>query len=288
MKKHLATIALVLILLAGLSLLLYPTFSNWWNSFHSSKAISDYSEQVAQLDQEQYAELWESAITYNQDLQKKGNVFQVTDEQRSVYSQLLNVGGNGVMGYIEIPSIDVSLPLYHGTSESILQVAVGHLEWSSLPTGGEGTHCVVSGHRGLPSARLFTDLDDLRTGDQFMIRVLDELMTYEVDQILIVDPDDVDDLLIEEGKDLVTLVTCTPYGINSHRLLVRGHRIENTPETMQARVTANAIPIDPLLTAAIAAVPMALVAITLLIIGSHTRSRSIKASDLKQKFRNKK
>ena len=288
MKKHLATIVLVLILLAGLSLLLYPTFSNWWNSFHSSKAISDYSEQVAQLDQEQYTELWEAAIDYNQVLQNKGNVFQITDEQRAAYSQLLNVGGNGVMGYIEIPSIDVSLPLYHGTSESILQVAVGHLEWSSLPTGGEGTHCVVSGHRGLPSARLFTDLDDLRTGDQFMIRVLDELMTYEVDQILIVDPDDVDDLLIEEGKDLVTLVTCTPYGINSHRLLVRGHRIENTPETMQVRITANAIPIDPLLTAAIAAVPMALVAITLLIIGSHTRNRSIRASDVKQKFRNKK
>ena len=288
MKKHLATIVLVLILLAGLSLLLYPTFSNWWNSFHSSKAISDYSEQVAQLDQEQYTELWEAAIAYNQDLQNKGNVFQVTDAQRAAYSQLLNVGGNGVMGYIEIPSIDVSLPLYHGTSESILQVAVGHLEWSSLPTGGEGTHCVVSGHRGLPSARLFTDLDDLRTGDQFMIRVLDELMTYEVDQILIVDPDDVDDLLIVEGKDLVTLVTCTPYGINSHRLLVRGHRIENTPETMQVRITANAIPIDPLLTAAIAAVPMALVAITLLIIGSHARNRSIKASDVKQKFRNKK
>lgn len=288
MKKHLATIVLVLILLAGLSLLLYPTFSNWWNSFHSSKAISDYSEQVAQLDQEQYTELWDAAIAYNQDLQNKGNVFQVTDAQRAAYSQLLNVGGNGVMGYIEIPSIDVSLPLYHGTSESILQVAVGHLEWSSLPTGGEGTHCVVSGHRGLPSARLFTDLDDLRTGDQFMIRVLDELMTYEVDQILIVDPDDVDDLLIVEGKDLVTLVTCTPYGINSHRLLVRGHRIENTPETMQVRITANAIPIDPLLTAAIAAVPMALVAITLLIIGSHARNRSIKASDVKQKFRNKK
>jgi sortase A len=287
-KKHLATIVLVLILLAGLSLLLYPTFSNWWNSFHSSKAISDYSEQVAQLDQEQYTELWEAAIDYNQVLQNKGNVFQITDEQRAAYSQLLNVGGNGVMGYIEIPSIDVSLPLYHGTSESILQVAVGHLEWSSLPTGGEGTHCVVSGHRGLPSARLFTDLDDLRTGDQFMIRVLDELMTYEVDQILIVDPDDVDDLLIEEGKDLVTLVTCTPYGINSHRLLVRGHRIENTPETMQVRITANAIPIDPLLTEAIAAVPMALVAITLLIIGSHARNRSIKASDVKQKFRNKK
>ncbi len=285
MKKHFATILLVLVLLAGLSLLLYPTFSNWWNSFHSSKAISDYSEQVAQLDDAQYAELWDAAVAYNQELRSKGNLFLIPEEQRQAYNQLLDVSGNGVMGYIEIPSINVSLPIYHGTSESILQVAVGHLEWSSLPTGGEGTHCVISGHRGLPSARLFTDLDDLRVGDQFLIRVLDELMTYEVDQISIVEPDGIDELLIEDGKDLVTLVTCTPYGINSHRLLVRGHRIENTPETSLARVTANAIPVDPLLTAAIAAIPMASAAITLLVIGSRRRSRSIKTSDLKARFR---
>ena len=288
MKKHIATIALVLILLAGLSLLLYPTFSNWWNSYHSSKAIANYSEQVAQLDPEEYDQLWEAAIAYNQEIRTKGNPFLVTQAQREEYAKLLDVGNTGVMGYIEIPAIDVSLPIYHGTSESILQVAVGHLEWSSLPTGGEGTHCVVSGHRGLPSARLFTDLDDLRVGDQFMIRVLNELMTYEIDQILIVDPDDVDELLIQDGKDLVTLVTCTPYGINSHRLLVRGHRIENTPETSFARVTANAMPVDPLLTAAIAAVPMMLVASTLLIITGRYRSRARRISDIKERFRKKK
>jgi sortase A len=284
-KKHLTTILLVLILVAGLSLLLYPSFSNWWNSFHSSKAISDYSEQVAKLDTEQYEQIWDAAIAYNQARREQSNVFDVTDEQRKAYAQMLNVGNNGVMGYIEIPSINVSLPIYHGTEESVLQVAVGHLEWSSLPTGGEGTHCVMSGHRGLPSARLFTDLDDLRTGDQFMIRVLDELMTYEVDQILIVDPNDVDDLLIEEGKDLVTLVTCTPYGINSHRLLVRGHRIENVPETVLVRVTANAMLVDPLITAVIAAVPMMVIAITILLAGGRRKSRSKKITELKQSFR---
>ena len=284
MKKHLTTVFLVLILLAGLSLLLYPSFSNWWNSFHSSKAISDYSEQVADLDQEQYAEIWEAAIAYNQLRRGQGNWFQVTEDQKKSYEQLLDMG-NGVMGYIEIPSINVSLPIYHGTEESVLQVAVGHLEWSSLPTGGAGNHCVISGHRGLPSARLFTDLDDLRVGDLFMIRVLDELMTYEVDQILIVEPEDVDDLMIVEGQDLVTLVTCTPYGINSHRLLVRGHRVENTPEAVLVRVTANAIPVDPLITAVIAAVPMMLIAITVLLMSGRGRSRSGKSAALKQKFR---
>ena len=285
MKKHLTTVFLVLILLAGLSLLLYPSFSNWWNSFHSSKAISDYSEQVADLDQEQYAEIWEAAIAYNQLRREQGNWFQVTEDQKKAYTQLLDMGNNGVMGYIEIPSINVSLPIYHGTGESVLQVAVGHLEWSSLPTGGAGNHCVISGHRGLPSARLFTDLDDLRVGDLFMIRVLDELMTYEVDQILIVEPEDVDDLMIVEGQDLVTLVTCTPYGINSHRLLVRGHRVENTPEAVLVRVTANAIPVDPLITAVIAAVPMMLIAITVLLMSGRDRGRSGKSAAVKQKFR---
>lgn len=278
------TIFLVLVLLAGLSLLLYPSFSNWWNSFHSTKTILDYSEQVADLDQDKYAEIWDAAIAYNQLRREQGNWFAVTEEQKKSYEQLLDMG-NGVMGYIEIPSINVSLPIYHGTDEGILQVAVGHLEWSSLPTGGAGNHCVISGHRGLPSAQLFTDLDDLRVGDMFMIRVLDELMTYEVDRILIVDPEDVDDLVIVEGQDLVTLVTCTPYGINSHRLLVRGHRVENTPEAILVRVTSNAMPVDPLVTAAIAAVPMMLIAITVLLMSSRGRRNSGKNAALKQKFR---
>ena len=177
------------------------------------------------------------------------------------------------MGYIEIPYIGVSLPMYHTVNEDILQVAAGHLEWSDLPVGGQSTHCVLSGHRGLPSAKLFTDLDDLRVGDTFMLRVLDTVLTYEVDQILIVDPGDVKDLRRVSGQDLCTLVTCTPYGINTHRLLVRGHRIENTPETAVIRVTANAVPLDSMIVAMIAAIPMMAVAVTGLIIGSNRRNR---------------
>ena len=273
MKRHITTLLLILIFLAGLSLVLYPSFSNWWNSFHSSKAISDYADLVATLEDDQYDELWAEAVTYNRNRLVQGGSFITTPEQQAQYPKLLNVGGDGIMGYIEIPSIDVSLPIYHGTSEGVLQVAVGHLDWSSLPVGGESTHCVLSGHRGLPSARLFTDLDDLRTGDLFTIRVLGELMTYEVDKILIVEPHEVSALKVEEGMDLCTLVTCTPYGVNSHRLLVRGHRVENTPETLIARVTANAIQIDPLITAVVVAIPMVVVSITLLVTTSGKKNK---------------
>ena len=273
MKRHITTILLILIFLAGLSLVLYPSFSNWWNSFHSSKAISDYADLVATLEDDQYEELWAEAVAYNRNRLVQGGSFITTPEQQAQYPKLLNVGGDGIMGYIEIPSIDVSLPIYHGTSEGVLQVAVGHLDWSSLPVGGESTHCVLSGHRGLPSARLFTDLDDLRTGDLFTIRVLGELMTYEVDKILIVEPHEVSALKVEEGMDLCTLVTCTPYGVNSHRLLVRGHRVENTPETLIARVTANAIQIDPLITAVVVAIPMVVVSITLLVTTSGKKNK---------------
>ena len=170
------------------------------------------------------------------------------------------------MGYIELPSIDCSLPIYHGTEESVLQIAIGHLEWSSLPVGGESTHCVLSGHRGLPSAKLFTNLDKLQEGDVFLLRVLDEVLTYEVDQILIVEPQEIAALQITEGEDLCTLVTCTPYGINTHRLLVRGHRIENAPEARLVRVTADAVQIEPLLVAPIVALPMLLLLLILLLL----------------------
>lgn len=273
MKRHITTLLLILIFLAGLSLVLYPSFSNWWNSFHSSKAISDYADLVATLEEDQYDELWAEAVAYNRNRLVQGGSFITTPEQQAQYPKLLNVGGDGIMGYIEIPSIDVSLPIYHGTSEGVLQVAVGHLDWSSLPVGGESTHCVLSGHRGLPSARLFTDLDDLRAGDLFTIRVLGELMTYEVDKILIVEPHEVSALKVEEGMDLCTLVTCTPYGVNSHRLLVRGHRVENTPETLVARVTANAIQIDPLITAVVVAIPMVIVAIIFLMTTSGKKNK---------------
>ena len=210
MKKHLSTIALILVLLAGVSLLLYPTVSDYWNARHASKAVADYTQNVQALDQDAYDELLAAAEDYNRSLLTRENGFFLTEKQQAQYESLLDISGTGIMGYIEIPSINVSLPIYHGTSDSVLQIAVGHLDWTSLPVGGESTHCVLSGHRGLPSAKLFTNLDQIVEGDTFIIRVLDEVLTYEVDRILIVEPEDVTALQIESGKDLCTLVTCTP------------------------------------------------------------------------------
>ena len=265
-KGKLTTLFLFLILLTGLSLLLYPSLSDYWNSFHQTQAIASYAQEVAHLDNNQYEQLWQAARAYNASLKERGSTYVLTEEQKAQYDSLLNLSGSGVMGYIEIPSINCSLPIYHGTEESVLQIAVGHLEWSSLPVGGTGTHCVLSGHRGLPSAKLFTNLDKLTEGDVFMLRILDEVLTYEVDQILIVEPQDTDALQIEEGKDYCTLVTCTPYGINTHRLLVRGHRIENIETARTVRVTADAVQIEPLLVAPIVAIPLLLVLLILLLL----------------------
>ena len=257
-KGNFLNILLVLVFLVGLSLLLYPSVSDYWNSFHQTRAIATYSEEVANLENEQYDELWAAAQQYNRSLTERGNAYVLSEEQKEAYEKLLDVSGLGVMGYIEIPEIDVSLPVYHGTEESVLQIAVGHLDWSSLPVGGESTHCVLSGHRGLPSAKLFTNLDKLTEGDIFLLRVLDEVLTYEVDQILIVEPQETGALRIEEGKDYCTLVTCTPYGINTHRLLVRGHRIENQANAASIRVTADAMQIEPVIVAPIVAAPLLL------------------------------
>ena len=276
MKKKInnfITLFLVLILLAGLSLLLYPTLSDWWNSYHQTKAIASYAADVANLSNEDYEKIWKAATEYNASLSERNSDYTLTEEQKSQYEQLLNVSGDGIMGYIEIPSINCSLPIYHGTQESVLQIAVGHIEWSSLPVGGASTHCVVSGHRGLPSAKLFTNLDELSKGDTFMLRVLDEVLTYEVDQILIVEPQETGALQIEEGKDYCTLVTCTPYGINTHRLLVRGHRIDNIEEAKTIRVTADAIQIEPLLVAPVVATPILLLLIILLLLPKQPRKK---------------
>lgn len=271
--KDLTTLLLVVMLLAGLSLLLYPSLSDYWNSFHQTRAITDYAETVAELDKAQYDELWAAAQSYNAKLASRENGYVLDAAQQEEYERLLDVSGLGVMGYIEIPEINCSLPVYHGTEEAVLQTAVGHLEWSSLPVGGESTHCVLSGHRGLPSAKLFTNLDRLREGDTFMLRVLDEVLTYEVDQILIVEPKDTDALTIVPGMDLCTLVTCTPYGVNTHRLLVRGHRIENAEQAHAVRITADAIQIEPLLVAPFAALPLLLVLLVLLLIPGKPKSR---------------
>ena len=278
-KGNYITISLILILLAGLSLLLYPSASNYWNSLHQTKAIANYAEEVANMNQDQYDEIWAAAESYNASLAKRKNVYRLSDAQREEYESLLNVSGLGVMGYIEIPSIDCSLPIYHGTEKSILQIAVGHLEWSSLPVGGTSTHCVLSGHRGLPSAKLFTDLYKLQTGDIFMLRILDEILTYEVDQILIVEPQETGALRIEEGKDYCTLVTCTPYGINTHRLLVRGHRIDNIEEAKNVRVTSDAIQIEPLLVAPVVAIPILLLLLILLMLPRRSGKKHVSGAD---------
>lgn len=275
MRKHASTMILILILVVGLSLMLYPSFSNWWNEAHQSRAIAAYSQEVSKLDENRYDELWQQAWEYNRSLVGRENAYLLDDSQKAEYERLLDVSGMGIMGYIEIPSLKVSLPIYHGTEESVLQVAVGHLEWTSLPVGGESTHCVLSGHRGLPSAKLFTDLDRLVVGDRFRLGVLDQVLTYEVDQILIVEPQDTEALLIEEGKDLCTLVTCTPYGINTHRLLVRGHRVETEKDAKNVRVTSDAIQIEPYLAAPVVAAPILLVLLLGLLIPRRRNKRRI-------------
>lgn len=236
MKKHLSTILLVIVLVAGLSLLLYPTVSDYWNSFHQSQAIVSYTENVTEMNDVSYDHVWAAAHAYNETLHKKYPRYYFTEKQTEEYNALLNVAGNGIMCYIEIDKINCKLPIYHGTDEGVLQVAVGHIAGSSLPVGGVGTHCAVSGHRGLPSAKLFTNLDQMVIGDTFLVHVLDEILTYEVDQILVVEPDDMSALEIDPEQDYFTLVTCTPYGINSHRLLVRGHRVETVIEEEKAPV----------------------------------------------------
>lgn len=252
-KKNGMTICLVLVFLAGLSLLLYPSIANYWNSFHATRAIVNYAEQTASLSKGEYEQMWSSAVAYNQ--QWQGGQHKLSDQQLADYNRQLNIGDSGVMGYIEIPSIHVNLPIYHGTDEAVLQVAAGHVEWSSLPTGGSGTHCVLSGHRGLPSAKLFTNLDELHEGDTFTLHILNEILTYEVDQIHIVLPEETKDLTIQEGQDYCTLVTCTPYGINTHRLLVRGHRIAAVDTS---GVVSEAIIVEPLLVAPVLAAPLLL------------------------------
>ena len=266
-KRWWVDLLLVLILLIGLGIVAYPTFSDYWNSFHQSRAIISYAESVATLNTEEYEKVWDQALQYNQWMSTKSNQWQVEPEETEFYNTLLNVGGTGNMGYVSIPRINVNLPVYHGTEESVLQTSVGHIEGTSLPVGSVhdendfskvsfASHCVISGHRGLPSAKLFSDLDRMEIGDVFTFSILDQTLTYEVDAIHVVEPNDSQLIEIVPEKDLVTLVTCTPYGINTHRLLVRGHRIENEKEALNARITADAIRIDAIYAAPFIAAPV--------------------------------
>ena len=232
-RKHISTIFIILIFLVGLGFISYPTVSNLWNQAHQSRAIATYTEQVEKLDDSSNKEMLKAARKYNKELLKKADHWKLSKKDKKKYESLLDVSGTGIMGYIEIPKIACSLPVYHGTDEGALQIAIGHLEGSSLPVGGKSSHCVLSGHRGLPSARLFTDLDQMEEGDTFILNILGHKLAYEVDQIKVVLPEEMSDLEIQEGKDLCTLVTCTPYGINTHRLLVRGHRVKYVETKVQ-------------------------------------------------------
>ena len=231
MKKHLPQVLIVLMLIAGFSLLLYPTVSDYINALNHRNTISEYTNTVENISIENKEELLAAALEYNDELAAKGpgSLTLISAKRLELYNSLLNVGGNGIMGYINIPAVNIYLPIYHGIEDVVLQVGVGHLDGSSLPVGGESSHSVLLGHTGQPSATLFTNLSRLVLGDVFTIHILGETFTYEVDQIEAVLPNELNDLAIEEGKDYCTLVTCTPYGINTHRLLVRGHRIENLP-----------------------------------------------------------
>ena len=273
MKKHLSTILLVAILLLGVAILMYPTVSDYWNSFHQSRAIASYIEEIESVDPAIYEAEWARARAYNADLMQRPNRFRLSDEEYKEYESLLNLTGSGIIGYIEIPKIGCSLPIYHGTDEAVLQIAVGHLEGTSLPTGDVGTHAVLSGHRGLPSAKLFTDLDQMEEGDLFVIRVMDQIMTYMVDQILIVLPEEMDALSIDPQQDYCTLVTCTPYGINSHRLLVRGCRTENQEMEKIIKVVSDATQIQPMLVAPVLAVPMLLVLLVWMMISTGRKQK---------------
>jgi sortase A len=241
--SRLAGIAIAGILVTGIALMAYPGVSDWWNRMHQTRAIAGYVEQVADLTPERYQNMWDEAVQYNEELPDDSSRFVPDEEEDAHYREILDVTGTGIMGYVQIPSIHVDLPIYHGTDSTVLQIAIGHIEGSSLPVGGMGTHCVISGHTGLPTARLFNDIDKLKRGDAFYLQVLDQTLTYEVDQVKVVLPDEMDDLAIDPGEDFCTLVTCTPYGLNTHRLLVRGHRTGTVPA--RGAVTADALKLEP-------------------------------------------
>ncbi len=269
LKKYVIELILSIILVAGLCLILYPTVSDWWNSLHQSRAIASYVEKVEGMSEEDCEEMLAAARAYNEKLAAGNRGFVLTERELEEYRSLLDVSGTGIMGYVQIPSIGVSLPVYHGTDEAVLQTAIGHIPGSSLPVGGESTHCLVSGHRGLPSARLFTDLDQLEEGDIFTLTVLGEVITYQVDQIRVVLPAEQQDLMIAEGEDYCTLITCTPYGVNSHRILVRGRRIQNLTGAYEVRSEAVKLPVYQVVLAA--GIPLAL--LVLLGVGIFRRVR---------------
>ena len=271
MKKHLSTIFLLLVFIMGLAILLYPAISDAWNARVQSRAIVDYESALSNMTQADYTAYFEAADKYNTALRGISYplmYYDTLEEMEDVpkYNDVLNVQGNGIFGYINIDKIGVQLPIYHGTSEAVLNVAVGHVQGTSVPSGGKHTHTVLSAHRGLPSAKLFTDLDEMEVGDVFTITILDKVLTYEVHEIQIVLPTEVESLYVQENQDLCTLVTCTPYGINTHRLLVHAHRIETVEAKPEIFVPADAYLIDSLIVTPIVAIPMLIALLVFILI----------------------
>ena len=276
----------MLILLAGVAIAGYPAFSDYWNSMHQTRAIQGYAERVAELDNEEYIAVWESALDYNRRLAEDPNPWAMTDEEIDDYERQLNVDGTGNMGFVSIPRIDVNLPVYHGTSDAVLQTSIGHIDGTSLPAGSVhpdeedyskvefASHSVLSGHRGLPSAKLFSDLDAMEVGDVFYLNILDQTLTYQVDKITVILPEDSSELTLFPGKDYCTLMTCTPYGINTHRLLVRGVRVENDKKLLDVRVTADALKVEPLYVVPFIAGPVLLVMILWVILFAGRKKKS--------------
>ena len=287
-KRNGSTLILFGVFLIGLLIFLYPSIADYWNSFHQTRAIMSYSETVSKMSKEDYEKEIHEALNYNAELAKEGINWNMSDSDIEVYNDVLNFTGNGNMGYIKIDKIKVMLPIYHGMSESVLQTSIGHIEGTSFPVGAysydyekgrvtdpsDGSHCVLSGHRGLPSAKLFSDLDKLVEGDTFNLNILGETYTYQVDQIRVVLPTDLSEIQIVEGKDYCTLVTCTPYGINTHRLLVRGHRVDN-PQGDVA-VVADAMIIDSVYVAPFIAAPIILILVLIVLLGNRKPKKGAK------------
>mgnify|MGYP002772660320 FL=1 len=273
MKKNKSTLILILVFFVGLSVMLYPTLSDYVNQRNQSRAVANYAQSVDTMTDADYSAYFDAADAFNAQVAANENALYRPD-QLSGYYDTLDITGTGIMGYITIAKIGVELPIYHGTSDSVLQIAAGHLEGTSLPVGGASTHAVISAHRGLPSAKLFTNLDQLEVGDTFTITVLDRVLTYEVDKISIVLPTETDELKIAEGKDYVTLMTCTPYGINTHRLLVRGRRVETPDQFKRIRVTAEALKIEPVIVAPVMALPMLLILLIGMLLSTRKRKKT--------------
>ena len=265
LKKKLPNIIFGLIFIAGLGIFLYPSVSNYVNSRNQSRAISNYEEMVNSISEEDYSKMWSEARAYNEELAKKPLNFELSDEEREEYNSILNVSGTGIIGYIEIENIGVNLPIYHGTAESVLQVGIGHLEGTSFPTGTKSTHAVLSGHRGLPSSKLFSDLDQMIVGDTFLLHILDQTFAYQIDKINIVLPEETNDLAIVDNEEYVTLVTCTPYGVNTHRMLVRGKRVDYNEET-RLIVPADALRYNNMVVAPFIGAPILIIAFVVYLI----------------------